>query len=74
MLKVTEIPWPGADPEIQAALKVPPEDLPRSTLIKLLRELDRRQMQMQDKVAFERVHGLVDYSPIMKGNASARLR
>lgn len=64
-LKSTAVPWPDVDPEIRAALTLPPEDLPKLTLIRLLRELDRRHMQLQDKIAFERHHKLVDYAVVV---------
>lgn len=65
LLKSTEVPWPDPDPEIRAALSVAPEDVPKRILIRLLRELDRRHMQLQDKVRFEKLFGLVDYSPLL---------
>jgi len=62
LLKSVVVPWDLSNLEMVAALKVPPDELPRSTLVKLVRELDRRHMQLQDKVGFERTYRLVDYN------------
>ncbi len=64
LLKARSLPRDMLSPEMDAARKVAPEDLPRATLVRLLRDYDRRLVQMQDKVAFEREHELVDYSKI----------
>lgn len=41
-------------------------DLEPEQLWHLIKELDRRFVQLWDKVTFERHHGLVDYSPLTK--------
>lgn len=56
--------WDLGRPDILAALKVPPEALSNADLIQLVRELDRRFMQLNDKVDFERKYNLVDYKPL----------
>lgn len=65
-LKARSLPREMLDPEMDAARQLAPEDLPRLTLIRLLRDYDRRLVQLQDKVAFEREHNLVDYSKLPK--------
>lgn len=42
------------------------QDLEPEQLWHLIKELDRRFVQLWDKVAFERHYGLVNYSPIKK--------
>jgi len=71
LLKCRQVFWDPNNVEIIAALKVAPQHLPKQTLVRLVKELDRRLMQMQDKVAFEREHNLVDYTSIEKGNNNA---
>lgn len=56
--------WDAVRPDIIAALKVAPEVMSREDLVQVLRELDRRFMQLVDKVDFERRRDLVDYSPL----------
>lgn len=56
--------WDAGRPDIIAALTVPPEAMSRADLIQLVREFDRRFMQMVDKVDFEREHDLVDYTKL----------
>ena len=56
--------WDAGRPDILSALKVPPEALSHTDLVQLARELDRRFMQLADKVDFERKHDLVNYSPL----------
>jgi hypothetical protein len=58
-LKARLIPWPDADAELQDALSRDPRHLPHHVLVRLLKEYDRRLMQMWDKVGFERQHNLV---------------
>lgn len=54
--------WSPDRPDIIAALKVAPEVMCNADLVQLIRELDRRLIQLWDKVTFERDHDLVDYS------------
>lgn len=42
------------------------QDLDKEQLWHLIKELDRRFIQLWDKVIFERHHGLVDYRPLPK--------
>lgn len=42
------------------------QDLDREQLWHLIKELDRRFVQLWDKVVFERHHSLVDYRPLRK--------
>jgi hypothetical protein len=58
-LKARLIPWPDADAELQDALSRDPRHLPHHVLVRLVKEYDRRLMQMWDKVGFERQHNLV---------------
>jgi hypothetical protein len=71
LLKCRELFWDPNNVEMVAALKVAPQHLPKPTLVRLVHELNRRLMQMQDKVAFEREHNLVDYNLLEKGNDDA---
>ncbi|AME28651.1 hypothetical protein [Burkholderia sp. PAMC 26561] len=54
--------WSSDRPDVLSALKVAPELLSNADLVHLIRELDRRFIQLWDKVTFERDHDLVDYS------------
>lgn len=63
-LKAAEAYWDPAKPEVIALLGQNPEGLSKEDLLVLVRELDRRFMQLWDKVAFERQHGLVDYGQL----------
>ncbi len=63
-MRARSLPLDLLSPELAAATKVEPEDLPRSTLLRLLHDYDRRLAQMQDKVDFERKHDLVDYNKL----------
>jgi hypothetical protein len=71
LLKSTQLYWDPNNVEIIAALKVAPQHLPKIILERLVKELDRRLMQMHDKVAFEREHGLVNYDLLKKENTDA---
>lgn len=71
LLKSRELFWDPNNVEIVAALKVAPQHLPKIILERLVKELDRRLMQMHDKVAFEREHGLVNYDLLDKGETDA---
>jgi hypothetical protein len=71
LLKSAQLYWDPNNVEIVAALKVAPQYLPKIILERLVKELDRRLMQMYDKVAFEREHGLVNYDLLDKGEADA---
>lgn len=53
--------WSKDQKEIIHSLNQSPENLDRESLINLVRELDRRFIQLWDKVAFERERNLVDY-------------
>lgn len=37
------------------------EEMPKEALVEIIKELDRRLVQMEDKVKFERDNCLVDY-------------
>lgn len=63
-LKAIEAPWHSE--EVRALLAKSPETLTQEELVVLVRELDRRFMQLWHKVAFERDLQLVDYSPLHK--------
>lgn len=67
LLKCRELFWDTNNVEIIAALKVAPQHLPKIILERLVKELDRRLMQMHDKVEFENQHGLVNYNLLEKG-------
>lgn len=60
-LKSVDAYWDPANPEVADLLKQAPESLLKDDLVVLVRELDRRFMQLWDKVGFERDKGLVDY-------------
>jgi len=62
--------WSSDRPDTIAALKVAPEVLSNDDLVQLIRELDRRFIQLWDKVTFERRHDLVDYSRLPKAHKS----
>ena len=49
------------DSEIINLLDKPPEDMTKKELEVLVKELDRRFMQLWDKVVFERENNLVKY-------------
>lgn len=66
LLRCRDIYWDESKPEIKAALQGDPSHLPHHVLVQLLREYDRRLMQMWDKVGFEGQHKLVDYSLLDK--------
>lgn len=52
--------------KVKELLQKPPEELDKDEVMLVLRELDRRFMQLWDKVTFEREHGLVDYDKLKK--------
>lgn len=56
--------WDPNKPAIIEILQSAPEMVDRATLVSLVRELDRRFMQLWDKVTFEQLHGLVDYNKL----------
>ena len=62
MLRSVSAPW--HDPEIPTLLRQPPNTLSQDQLIVLVEELDRRFMQLWDKVAFERDNQLIDYTKL----------
>lgn len=66
LLRSKDAYWDAARPDITAALKLQPELLSHADLVHLVRELDRRFMQLNDKVEFERKHNLVNYKPLAK--------
>jgi len=53
LLRTSSIYWDPDNTAVQAALKTPPEDMTRQQLVLMVRELDRRTIQLWDKVAFE---------------------
>ena len=53
--------WDPDKPEIIELLKKDPEQLNKDELIKIVKELDRRFMQLWDKVSYERDNNLVNY-------------
>ena len=53
--------------KVKELLQRSPETLDKDEAMLVIRELDRRFMQLWDKVAFEREHGLVDYDKLKKG-------
>ena len=53
--------------KVKELLKKAPEELTQEEALLVMRELDRRFMQLWDKVSFEREHGLIDYSKLKKG-------
>jgi hypothetical protein len=63
-LRCTRAYW--AEGAVKDLLQKPPEELTQEEAILVMRELDRRFLQLWDKVTFEREHKLIDYSPIMK--------
>lgn len=52
-LRCTAAYWDPENKEIKESLDVPPELLDRNRLIKLVRELDRRFIQLWDKIGYE---------------------
>jgi len=56
--------WSADKPEVIDALEIPPEKMSNEQLLLVVRELDRRFMQLWDKVIFERQHNLVDYAKL----------
>jgi hypothetical protein len=71
LLKSSQLYWDPNNVEMVAAMKVAPQHLPKIILERLVKELDRRLMQMHDKVAFEREHGLVNYDLLNKEEPDA---
>ena len=53
--------------EVKDLLQKAPEELTQDELLKVVRDLDRRFMQLWDKVTFEGEHKLVDYDKLNKG-------
>ena len=66
LLRSQKAYWDAGRPDIIVSLKLPPELLNREDLLHLVRELDRRFMQLVDKVNFESKEKLVDYSSLSK--------
>lgn len=64
-LRCREVHWADDKPQVKIALQIAPEHLPHDKLVEIVRELDRRFMQLHDKVSFERTHDLVDYGRVM---------
>lgn len=61
-LRSNQAYWDPAKPEIQEALKQDPTKLSKDDLVMLVKELDRRFMQLWDKVTYERENGFVKYT------------
>lgn len=61
-LRSRDVHWADDKPTVKIALQIAPEHLPHAQLVEVVRELDRRFMQLHDKVAFEQAHKLIDYS------------
>ena len=53
LLRTRNIYWDPDNAAVQAALKLSPDDMSREQLILMVRELDRRTIQLWDKVIFE---------------------
>lgn len=63
-LRSKETVWPDASEQLKASLSFAPEQLTHKALVNLTRELDRRFMQLVEKVGFEKEHDLVDYAKL----------
>jgi hypothetical protein len=63
-LRCSEVHWADDKPQVKIALQFAPEHLSHDKLVEVVRELDRRFMQLHDKVTFERAHDLVDYESL----------
>lgn len=61
-LRSAEAYWDPAKPEVQEALRKDIKDLSKDDLVMLVKELDRRFIQLWDKVTYEQKNGFVDYS------------
>ncbi len=69
-LRSSTIYWNRADQRIRAIIgdgKVDIKSLTEDDLEYLISELDRRLIQLWDKVCFERTNELVDYSKLAPG-------
>jgi len=56
--------WSETSEELDASLLFAPELLTNKALVNLVRQLDRRFMQLVEKVDFERANELVDYAKL----------
>ncbi len=67
-LKSKKVYWNPNDKIIQRVLEsdVDVLNINKNDLVHLIKELDRRLLQLWDKVSFERENELVDYSPIKR--------
>lgn len=65
-LKSKNAYWDEGRPEIIESLNQNPKNLEKDALVALVLELDRRFMQLWDKVKFERENNLVDYEKLKK--------
>jgi len=65
-LRSTVAYWDPDKPDIVSALSSNVDSLDKESLISLVRELDRRFIQLWDKVSFEQEHGLLDYEKLVK--------
>lgn len=63
-LKAVKAHWDEG--KVKELLQKAPEELTQDEALLVMRELDRRFMQLWDKVTFEREHSLVDYSKLKK--------
>ena len=64
LLRASNAHWDEG--KVKELLKKAPEELEQDEAVLLIRELDRRFMQLWDKVTFEREHGLIDYGKLQK--------
>lgn len=60
-LRCRDIHWNDDKPKIKVAIQLAPEHMTHDVLVAVAREMDRRLMQLHDKVVFERDHNLVNY-------------
>jgi hypothetical protein len=60
-LRCRTVHWNDDKPKVKIALNLAPEHMTHDVLVEVARELDRRFMQLHDKVVFERDHNLVNY-------------
>ena len=65
-LKCKEIYWDNDKPLIIDALKIAPENMNKETLVQVIREMDRRLMQLWDKVSYEKEKGYINYPNCIK--------
>ena len=60
LLRAREAYWVPDSP-VLGALQLPPDDLDKDALVALVYELDRRFIQLWDKVVYERENKLINY-------------